>query len=106
MAHPATYHRIESPTQTPGVAKRQEESKEVWGRPARGSDTPKVKAYVGKLPANARGIEFTTDIEPDPSTPPGHAYWSISQPGMEVCVDENGEEFAILKVLTIENRQL
>ncbi|MDV2997446.1 MAG: hypothetical protein N4J56_007151 [Chroococcidiopsis sp. SAG 2025] len=105
MAHPATYHRIESPTQTPEIAKYQEASQEIWGRPARGSNIPKVKAYVGKLPANARGIEFTTDIEPDPSTPPGYAYWSISQSGVEVRVNENGEELAILRVLSVENRQ-
>lgn len=102
MAHPATYHRIESPTQTSEDAKRQEESKEIWGRPARGSDTPKVKAYVGKLPANARGVEFTTDVEPDPSTPPGHAFWSGPQSGVRV---HESSEFVILKVLTIVNRQ-
>lgn len=102
MTRPATYYRIESPTQTSEDAKRQEESKEIWGRPARGSDKPKVKAYAGKLPANARGIEFTTDVEPDPSTPPGSAYWSGPRSG--VCVHESGE-FAILRVLAIVNRQ-
>ena len=32
LAQPATYDRLESPTQTPEIAKCQEESQEIWGR--------------------------------------------------------------------------
>jgi hypothetical protein len=98
-----TYHRRESPTQTPEVARLQEESLEIWGTPPKNinqSDIPKVQAYEGPLPADARGIEFTTDIGPDPCTPPKLAFWSGPRPGVKV---EGG--YAKLKVLTIINRQ-
>jgi hypothetical protein len=84
----------------PEDAKSQEKSLEIWGRPARGSDQPKVKAYVGSLPPGKRGIEFTTDVEPDPNTPPSFAFWSSSCTGIIVL-----EDVAILKVLTVVNRQ-
>jgi hypothetical protein len=95
-----TYHRIESPTQTPEDAKTQEQSLEIWGRPARGSDQPKVKAYIGPLPSGKRGIEFTTDTNPDLSTPPGLAFWSNTCDGIIVQ-----EDVAILKAWTVINRQ-
>jgi hypothetical protein len=95
-----TYHRIESPTQTVEDAKLQETSNEIWGKPARGSDIPKVKAYVGALPPDKRGCEFTTDIQPDPNCPPGSAFWSGFRLGVSLR-----EDVAILKVLTIVNRQ-
>jgi hypothetical protein len=84
----------------PEDAKSQEKSLEIWGRPARGSDQPKVKAYVGSLPLGKRGIEFTTDVEPDPNTPPGLAFWS--RLSAEIILRE---DVAILKVLTVVNRQ-
>lgn len=96
----AIYHRLESLTQTSEDAKQQVISQEIWGRPPRGSEMAKVKAYVGSLPTGARGIEFTTDIELDPGSPPGHAYWSGPRTGVKLQGD-----FAILKVLTIINRQ-
>jgi hypothetical protein len=52
----------------PEDPKPKEKSLEIWGRPARGSDQPKVKAYLGSLPIGKRGIEFTTDVEPDLNT--------------------------------------
>ncbi|WP_299416116.1 hypothetical protein [Acaryochloris sp. IP29b_bin.148] len=55
---------------------------------------------MGSLPTGARGIEFTTDIERDPGSPPGHAYWSGPRTGVKLQGD-----FAIPKVLTIINRQ-
>lgn len=70
------YHRRDSPTQTPDVARQQEQSGELWGRPSITSDIPKVKAYDGPLPDGVRGIEFTTDVEPDPGCPPGRPEWS------------------------------
>ncbi|NJO93487.1 MAG: hypothetical protein HC820_02360 [Hydrococcus sp. RM1_1_31] len=106
-----TYHRRESPTQTPTVAKLQEESMEIWGTPPRNifqSNIPKVQAYEGSLPADARGIEFTTDIEPDSGTPPGIACWSNDpdNPREGVRVEErDGKTYLIIKVLSIVNRQ-
>lgn len=94
------YHRLESPTQTPEDAKKQEESLEIWGKPARFSDIPKVKAYRGSLPPNTRGIEFTTDMEPDTDTPPHFAFWSGPRLGVRV-----EGEYAMLRVLTLENHQ-
>jgi hypothetical protein len=64
------YHRKESPTQTPETAKQQEISGELWGYPSITSDEPKVKAYDGPLRDGERGIEFTTDVDPDPCCPP------------------------------------
>jgi hypothetical protein len=84
----------------PEDAKSQEKSLEIWGRPARGSDQPKVKAYVGSLPPGKRGVEFTTDVEPDLNTPPSLAFWSGSSAGIILH-----EDVAILKVLTVINRQ-
>jgi hypothetical protein len=98
---PCTYHRLESPTQRSEDARLQEKSLEIWGRPARGSGQPKVRAYVGSLPPHKRGIEFTTGVEPDLNTPPGLAFWS--GPSAEIIIHE---DVAILKVLTVVNRQL
>jgi len=94
------YHRVESPTQTNEDARRQEQRGEMWGYPARGSDQPKVKAYVGKLPAAKRGIEFSTDISPDSHCPPGLAYWSGPRPGVIVK-----EGRATIKVTVTRNAQ-
>lgn len=64
------YHRLASRTQTPHDAAMQETSGEIWGRAPRDSDIPKVKAYPGPLPPGAKGIEFTTDVEPDHGSRP------------------------------------
>lgn len=97
----ALYHRLESPTQTPEDAVQQESSQELWGKPARGSEVPKVKAYCGPLPTGKRGIEFTTNIEPDFGMPPGFAFWSGPREGVLVK-----DGFAILKAIALVNRQL
>jgi|SRR5687768_13092108 len=94
------YHRVESPTQTASDALNQLKSGELWGFPARGSDIPKVKAYVGALPPDARGIEFTTAVDPDTSCPPGYAFWSGPRAG--VIVDGNR---AKIQVQVVRNTQ-
>lgn len=43
---------------------------------------PKVKAYIGHLPAGKTGIEFFTNVPPDTNTPPGLAQWSQGNPGV------------------------
>mgnify|MGYP003519612040 FL=1 len=74
-------------------------SREIWGKAAQNvyqSDIPKVKAYVGKLPQGKAGIEFTTDVPPDPNTTPYLATWSGDRPGVKT-----EGAYAKLKVLTI-----
>jgi hypothetical protein len=69
----STYYRFLSPTQTVEDIEKQIESLEIWGQPAQNfyqSNIPKVKAFVGNLPPGQKGIEFTTDVSPDPNTPP------------------------------------
>jgi hypothetical protein len=70
------YHRLSSPSQTSSDAAKQIASQEMWGRPSRYSEIPKVKAYRGALPPNALGIEFITNVEPDAGSPPMMAYWT------------------------------
>ena len=95
-----TYHRIESLTQTPEDARLQEESGEVWGRAARGSDIPKVKAYAGPLPSGKRGIEFVTSLRPDFGGARGSPQWSGTRDGVEL-----DGEFAKIKVRITKNTQ-
>lgn len=99
MSAIGTYHRYITPTQTEQDIKMQIESREIWGKAAHNifqSDIPKVKAYVGKMPQGKSGIEFTTDVPPDPNTPPHLATWSGNRPGVKTEGD-----YAKLKVLTI-----
>ena len=93
------YYRLQTPTQTDADIKMQIESLEIWGKAAKNvyqSDIPKVKAYVGKIPLGKVEIEFTTDVPPDPNTPPHLAYWSGDCDGVRT---EDG--YAKLRVLTI-----
>lgn len=78
------YHRRASPTQTAADAGLQQRSGELWGRPNRGSNFPTVDAYPGPLPPGVRGIEFVTDVEPSPDSPPRVARWTRECPGVTV----------------------
>ena len=70
------FHRFQSPPQSAAVARLQQVSGEIWGGPARWSNIPSVKAYVGSLPPGAKGVEFTTTVAPDPtSSTPLEARW-------------------------------
>ena len=98
----SVYHRYQTPTQTEQDIQMQIESLEIWGKAARNvyqSDIPKVKAYVGKIPEGKAGIEFTTDVPPDPNTPPYLATWSGNREGVRTEGD-----YAKLRVLTINRR--
>lgn len=99
------FHRVENATtQTKEIAAMQEESREVWGRPARGSGQPSVKAYPGSLP-KGRGVEFTTDIEPMSNSAPNEARWYWQWcPGVKLR-QNNGEEFACIGVTGFRNMQ-
>lgn len=95
------YHRKESPTQTAADAALQEATGEIWGSVPFGGVRPVAQAYRGPLPSGARGIEFTTDVAPDPQTPPSRARWSGPRQGVRV---EGG--FAKIDVTVIKNTQV
>src|SRR5262245_60507928 len=57
-------------------AVQQVQSGEIWGKEARCSNSPSVKAYRNQIPAKRRGIEFTTPLAPHPgSGSPVEARW-------------------------------
>jgi hypothetical protein len=96
------YHRKESPTQTPADAMLQVSSMEIWGRPARGSHIPSVKAYRGILPSSGRGVEFTTLVSPTPgSGTPFEARWYENTRG----VMRKHSDFVAIPASTVINRQ-
>lgn len=104
MAASPVYHRRESTTQTPEDAQRQVQSAEVWGLGARPNGLPAVKAYLGALPEGVRGIEFTTDIPPEPTNHPFQAMWYATTPGAQTRYD-NDKDFVVLSVRVLRNTQ-
>jgi hypothetical protein len=80
----SVYHRLESPTQTPAVARQQVQSMEIWGLPARGSPFPSVKAYRNNLPSQqTRGIEFSSNVAPTKGVgTPYEARWYVGTAGV------------------------
>jgi hypothetical protein len=97
------YHRLESPTQTSADARAQAASGEIWGRAARGSNIPSVKAYRNALPAHSRGIEFVTPVAPTPgSGTPYEARWYLGTTG----VRQNSAGFAVISAIVIKNTQV
>jgi hypothetical protein len=99
------FHRVENPTtQTKAIAKLQEISREIWGLAARGSGQPSVKAYPGPLP-NRAGVEFTTDINPQPNSSPYEAHWYLDWcPGVRLR-KKDGQDYACIGVTTFKNCQ-
>lgn len=99
------FHRVENTTtQTKVIAETQELSREIWGRPARRSGQPSVKAYPGSLPSR-RGVEFTTDIGPMPGSAPNEArrYWDWCS-GVQLR-QKDSEDFACIDVTSFKNMQ-
>jgi hypothetical protein len=97
------YVRRESSSQTPAIAKKQEESGEIWGGVNRNiwvTDRPSVNAYVGLLTERERGVEFTTPIPPDPLQPPGRARWTGPREGVRI-----EDDFAKLEATIVKNTQ-
>jgi hypothetical protein len=74
----------------------------IWGKP-RGNYfagiVPCVKAWDGPLPDGIVGIEFYTDVQPDPWSVPGWPEWSEGRPG--VIVLDSNELVAIPVVVTM-----
>ena len=91
------FHRLESPTQTVEDALQQVASGEIWGRPARGSNIPSVKAYRNTLPAGERGIQFTTEIAPHVgSGTPYEARWYYPNTPGVLLRHKSNEDFAAI----------
>ena len=106
MSTERVYHRKESPTQTPEVARLQEQTGEIWGtynRDQMGGRTPfpSVDAFVGPLVDPQRGIEFVTDVPPDRDTAPRLARWTGPRPGVRI----EGDYAKILVVVTRNTQQ-
>jgi len=100
------FFRLETTFQTVEDAKLQVLSKEIWGRPARGSNIPSVKAYRGNLPEARRGIQFTTPVEPEAgSSSPFEARWYYPHTkGVMLRHNQRHEDFAAIPA-EVENRQ-
>lgn len=78
-------------------------SGQVWGRPRRNFFAglfPAVKAWEGALPADAIGVEFYTEVPPDPWSVPGWPEWTEGQDGVIVLAP--GELVAIPVVVTMK----
>jgi hypothetical protein len=71
-------------TQDDGTTRLQQTSGEIWGKPDRGSNFPSVDAWAGALPGSKPGIEFYTDVEPSPGTPPHWARWRGPRAGVRI----------------------
>jgi hypothetical protein len=56
---------------------------QVCGNPAWGSNIPTVKAYWGPLPAGTSGLEFETIVPPTPGrSVPNYAMWYPGSTGV------------------------
>jgi hypothetical protein len=99
------FHRRESPTQTTQDAIRQVQSGEIWGAAARGSAIPAVKAYRNAIPANDRGIEFTTPVAPHAgSGTPYEARWYYPHTAGVTHTTDNGVDYAVISAV-VTNHQ-
>ncbi len=96
------YHRLESDTQTPKTAKMQEQSGEIWGKEARGSNFKSVQAYTGPLPKGKRGVEFITAAKEAPGSPPGKAKWVEGTPGVRPA---SNPDYVKINVRVTKNTQ-
>jgi hypothetical protein len=94
------FHRKQSLSQPPEMAALQELSGEMWGRAPRFGIFPAVKAYGGPLPGGARGIEFYTNVQPDPFQLPHMPKWTGPRPGVQV-----DDEFAKIACVVTKNTQ-
>jgi len=83
----------------------QEETGEIWGSCDRDmmggrSPFPSVDAYPGPLPRGQRGIEFVTDVPPDPYTAPWLARWTGPRDGVTI-----EDDYAKIRVVVTRNTQ-
>jgi hypothetical protein len=76
----------------------------IWGRPPGNffaGLVPCVKAWDGPLPEGYVGVEFFTDVEPDPWSVPKAPEWSQGRPGV-IILDRN--ELVAIPVLVTMRR--
>jgi hypothetical protein len=100
-----SFHRLESPTQTIQDAIFQVSSNEIWGKAARGSGIPSVKAYRNAIPVGQRGVEFTTPIVPHRgSGSPYEARWYYPDTPDVVQKTQNFVDYAVIRA-TVRNYQ-
>lgn len=101
------FHRLETPTQTTADALKQVASGEIWGKPARWSDIPSVKAYRGTVPPGDRGIEFTTGVRAEKGSGSRlEAKWYYPQTeGTMLRQNQDGDDCAAIPA-TVKNLQL
>ncbi|MAU96830.1 MAG: hypothetical protein CMP81_13235 [Fulvimarina sp.] len=93
------FHRLSSPTQSAIDAQQQVGSAEIWGKPARGSNIPSVKAYRGPLPSGEKGVEFYTDIAPlAGQNTPTWARWNLGHTPGVVHRTRGGVDYAAIPV--------
>jgi hypothetical protein len=99
------FFRLESPTQTRKDAIKQVASGQIWGRAARWSNIPSVKAYRGNRD-HRRGVEFTTPCLLDlASSSPYEARWYYPQTAGTECITQpdpttgNPEDYAIISAV-------
>nr|WP_301332523.1 RHS repeat-associated core domain-containing protein [Parerythrobacter lacustris] len=90
------FHRLQSAADSAIMAS----SGMLAGKAPRGSNIPTAQAYVGPLPPNARGIEFTTVVPPAAGTPPHEARWRLGQPGVSE-MEIQGEEYAVIPIKVV-----
>ena len=102
---PGPFHRLESPTQTIHDAILQVNSSEIWGKAARGSNIPSVKAYRNAIPTGQRGVEFTTPIAPQKgSGSPHEAKWYYPNTPGVTQKTQNSIDYAVISA-TVRNLQ-
>ena len=97
------YYRVGD---SPEVVRKILKSGELWGTSPRNifrSNIPKVKAYRGELPPGIRGIQFETEVPPDPGSVPDKPTWSNVPERAGVIVDG---EFAKIKVHVVKEMVL
>jgi hypothetical protein len=83
------FHRLLAPgVQDSETVVRQILSGEVWGKPPSWGGSPTVKAYPGRLPDDASGIEFWAFQPPEHPYGP-RCYWRT--PGAYVTIDGKTE---------------
>jgi hypothetical protein len=99
------YCRKETNLQTKEIAIVQASSGEIWGTAARYGYTATVRGYAMPLQNGERGIDFTTEICPEPNQGPLHVNWYAGRtPGITMKTVD-GVDYACLKA-NVTNKQL
>lgn len=90
------FNRVETPSQTREIAVLQVQSQEIWGRDGRQGRIAAVRAYMGNLGPEMRGIEFSTAIDPHRGGTPFEAHWYLNFTQGVLSRNKNGEEYACI----------